>query len=142
MKKIIFVVLLMLCNSAWALDDTPETRLREANRYLSATPPKALMADMLEQMSKNVPPEKADIFKASFMKYLDMDALTQAMKDALVKNFSTEELSALADFYGSPVGKSAMKKMGHYMADLMPVIQEQIGKIAARVTADMGADPK
>jgi hypothetical protein len=29
----------------------------------------------------------------------------------------------LADFYGSPVGKSAMQKFGAYMADIMPVMQ-------------------
>ena len=57
-----------------------------------------------------------------------MDALSKAMKDSLVKHFTAEELKALADFYGSPVGKSAMSKMGDYTADLMPVIQAQVMK--------------
>jgi hypothetical protein len=36
---------------------------------------------------------------------LDVAALTKAMTDAMIKHFTTDELKALADFYGSPVGK-------------------------------------
>jgi hypothetical protein len=63
---------------------------------------------------------------------LDLDALTKAMTDAMVKHFTTEELKALADFYGSPVGKSAMKKFGSYMADVMPALQAEIMKAQAK----------
>ena len=56
---------------------------------------------------------------------VDIAALSKAMIDAMVKNFTTEELKALADFYGSPVGKSAMQKFGAYMADIMPVVQAE-----------------
>ena len=55
------------------------------------------------------------------------------MTDAMVKNFTTEELKALADFYGSPVGKSAMQKFGAYMADIMPVMQAEIMKASAKL---------
>jgi hypothetical protein len=54
------------------------------------------------------------------------------MTDAMVKHFTTEELKALADFYGSPVGKSAMQKFGAYMADLMPTMQAEIMKAQAK----------
>ena len=64
---------------------------------------------------------------------VDIAALSKAMTDAMVKNFTTEELKALADFYGSPVGKSAMKKFGAYMADIMPVVQPEIMKAAAKM---------
>jgi Uncharacterized protein conserved in bacteria (DUF2059) len=64
---------------------------------------------------------------------VDIAALSKAMTDAMVKNFTTEELKALADFYGSPVGKSAMQKFGAYMADIMPVVQAEIMKAAAKM---------
>jgi hypothetical protein len=51
----------------------------------------------------------------------------------MVKHFTTDELKAPADFYGSPVGKSAMQKFGAYMADLMPVMQAEITKAAAKM---------
>jgi hypothetical protein len=41
--------------------------------------------------------------------------------------------AALAAFYGSPLGKSAMQKLGAYMADIMPVVQVEIMKAAAKV---------
>jgi len=40
---------------------------------------------------------------------------------------------ALADFYGSPVGKSAMQKFGAYMADIMPTIEAEIMKAQAKL---------
>ncbi len=76
----------------------------------------------------NMPPESRTQFKELMTKYLDMAAIIKAIKDAMVKHFTADELKALADFYGSPVGKSAMKKFGVYMADAMPVIQAEILK--------------
>ena len=63
----------------------------------------------------------------------DLAALTKASMDAMVKNFTTDELKALADFYGSPIGKSAMQKVGAYMADIMPAVQAEIMKAAAKM---------
>jgi hypothetical protein len=68
---------------------------------------------------------------------LDIAALTKAMMDAVVKNFTTDELKALADFYGSPVGKSAMQKFGTYMADIMPAIQAEIIKAQAKLNQSL-----
>jgi hypothetical protein len=39
----------------------------------------------------------------------------------------------LADFYGSPVGKSAMQKFGAYMADVVPAIQAEMQKAQAKM---------
>ena len=39
---------------------------------------------------------------------------------------SADELNALADFYGSSVGASAMKKFGAYMADVAPALQLEL----------------
>ena len=39
---------------------------------------------------------------------------------AMLKTYSTEEINALADFYSSPYGASAMAKFGAYMSEIMP----------------------
>lgn len=119
----------------FAADDTPQSRLQEADRYIAVVPPKELFADMAEQIAKTVPQEQRQALKDSLTTNLDIDALTKAMRDSMVKNFTTDELKALGDFYGSPVGKSAMKKMGVYMADLMPTIQAEIMKSLAKTKA-------
>jgi len=136
MKKILASLLVLAVGQAWALEDTPANREQQAARYLNATPPKEMMADMAEQMAKNLPQEQRDSFKTLLIKHLDIDALTKAIKDAMVKNFTADELKALADFYGSPVGKSAMKKFGTYMADVMPSLQAEIMKAEASANAE------
>jgi len=84
------------------------------------------MYDMAEKMSANIPAEQRDIFKAMLTKNFDIGALTAIMRVAMVKHFSADELSALADFYGSPVGRSAISKLGPYMAEVMPAVQAEM----------------
>jgi hypothetical protein len=77
--------------------DTPETRRHEAERYLQANPPKAVFGDIADKMAANLPPDQREQFKRVMTTELDVAALTKAMTDAMVKNFTTEELKALAD---------------------------------------------
>lgn len=136
MKILILCVALTCASRAFAADDTPQTRSREADRYLAATPPAELLGSLITQMAKNVPAEQRQAFIDTMSKNFDMNALTQAMKTAMVKDFTTEELKALADFYGSPVAKSAMGKLGTYMADVMPAIQAEVVKAVAKTGKD------
>jgi hypothetical protein len=129
--------LFISCAVAFSSPDTAETRRQEAERYLQATPPKALFADMADKMAANLPPEQRDQFKKLMTSQLDIAALTKAMTDSMVKHFTTEELKALADFYGSPVGKSAMQKFGAYMADIMPTIEAEIMKAQAKLNQSL-----
>jgi hypothetical protein len=132
------VVLLILTLSAgspvFSATDTPETRRKEAERYLQVSPPKALFEDMADKMAANIPADQREQFKKVMTTDVDIPALSKAMIDAMVKNFTTDELKALADFYGSPVGKSAMQKFGAYMADIMPVVQAEIMKGASKMS--------
>jgi hypothetical protein len=138
MKKIALIVVLWLSVAslsnliAEGVADTPENRRREAERYLQATPPKAMFADLAEKAAMNLPPADREKFKQMMTSSLDIDALTKAMTDAMVKHFTADELKALADFYGSPVGKSAMSKVGTYMAEVMPTIQAEMVKAQAK----------
>ena len=134
---LIILTLFVSCGFALSAPDTPETRRHEAERYLQATPPKALLEDMADKMAANLPPDQRDQFKKLMNSQLDIAALTKAMLDAMVKDFNTEELKALADFYGSPVGKSAMQKFGTYMADIMPVMQAEIIKASAKLNQSL-----
>jgi hypothetical protein len=135
-KPILILIMLTLSASPlWvsAASDTPETRRQEAERYLKAMPPRAVFDDLADKMAANLPPDQRDQFKRMMTADLDIAALTKAMTDAMVKHFTTEEIKALADFYGSPVGKSAMQKFGAYMADLMPVIEAEVLKAQAKM---------
>ena len=134
-QKLVLLLVLTVCawSPVFSATDTPETRRKEAERYLQVSPPKALFEDMADKMAANLPADQRDQFKKLMTTQIDIAALSKAMTDAMVKNFTTEELKALADFYGSPVGKSAMQKFGAYMADIMPVVQAEIMKAASKM---------
>src|SRR5438105_15874314 len=135
-KQILALAVVTLFASSalvFSAPDTPETRRREAERYLQVSPPKALFEDMADKIAANLPPDQREQFKRMMTADLDIAALSKAMTDAMVKHFTTDELKALADFYGSPVGKSAMQKFGAYMADLMPALQAEIIKASAKL---------
>src|SRR6266567_1404667 len=138
-KQIILVVVTLFTSSVFVLGatDTPETRRKEAERYLQVSPPKALFEDMADKMAANLPADQREQFKKVMTTDVDIAALSKAMIDSMVKNFTTEELKALADFYGSPVGKSAMQKFGAYMADIMPVMQAEIIKASAKLNQSL-----
>src|SRR5437773_11612714 len=92
------LTLFISCGLAFSAPDTPETRRHEAERYLQATPPKALFEDIADKMATNQPPDQRDQFKKLMTSQLDITTLTKAEIDAMVNNFSTEELNTLAVF--------------------------------------------
>src|SRR5215510_6616702 len=77
------LVLLVLTACAWSpvfgAADTPETRRREAERYLHLSPPKALFEDMADKMAANIPADQRDQFKKVMTTDVDVAALSKAM---------------------------------------------------------------
>jgi hypothetical protein len=131
----LLAVALALCLSAGspalALDDTPANRAAAADAYLQAVPPRSLLNDMTEKIAATIPENQRTPFKTLMNQNLDINTLTNVMRTAMIKNFTADELKALADFYGSPVGKSAMAKMGTYMADAMGPMMNELKRAVA-----------
>jgi len=122
------------------MEDTPQNREQEANRYLQANPPEAVVADIAKRMAAGLPEEQRAAFLAAMQKDVNQGAIKSAAQAALVKVFTADELRALADFYTQPVTKSAMAKMGSYTSDLMPTIIKEVR--AAAVKAEQETAPK
>lgn len=143
MKKIIPLLLLVLVSSvAYAIDDTPENRRLQAERYLEVNPPSEISKDIAKQMAKGMPPEKREAFTAGVIKDINIGVITAAMRDALIKTFTADELSALADFYSSPVGGAAMKKMSTYMRTAGPAVQAEAMKAGMKARQDLDSPKK
>jgi len=121
-----FLLVVFIVPSTQALEDTPENRQEQATRYVSTTPPVELLTDMAKQMATNLPEDKRKLFVDLMTKHMDMKAFEKIMHDAMVVHFSADELKALADFYGSAIGKSAMGKIAAYTADIMPHIKKEV----------------
>ena len=83
------VLLFVLTLSAWSpvfsAADTPETRRKEAERYLQVSPPKALFEDMADKMAANLPADQREQFKKLMTTQVDIAALSKAMTDSMVK---------------------------------------------------------
>jgi hypothetical protein len=145
MKKLVVAIALLavLPCLPWAMDDTPENRVAQADRYAAASPIKDMMQDMAENAAMTLPADQRQEFKDMMTKNLDIAVLEKAMKSAMVKYFTADELKALADFYGSAVGKSATKKLGAYMAELLPTVQAEMTKAMTKTINDEKAsEPK
>ena len=63
-QKVLVLLVLTVC--AWSpvfgTADTPETRRKEAERYLQVSPPKALFDDMADKMAVNLPADQREQF--------------------------------------------------------------------------------
>lgn len=116
------------------VEDTPENRRAQARRYLQVASAKKMLSDVAEKMGTGLPDEKRRQTEVSLLEHFDLDALESFLEDALVKHFNATELSVLADFYGSPVGRSVMEKFPSYMAELGPFLQQEVEKAAQRMT--------
>lgn len=137
MKKLVLVMALILASSnAFALEDSPENRSLEAERYLTVISPRDSFQDAAQQMSKNFSPEKREQFVKAMTQYVDVEAVVKAYKETMVKIYTADELAAMADFYGSAVGISAMKKSGAYMAEIMPVLQAEALKALSKANRE------
>jgi len=127
------------------LEDTPENRSAQIERYFESTPPESLVKDMLNKMTARMPDQQRTVFVERIVNHLDMPKLRTILHDAMSKNFTADELRALADFYGSELGKSVMAKFGTYMSEAMPQIQQEFiaaaGKAQNEMQSEMTAPP-
>jgi len=132
MKRIWMVIILLDVGLKYVfaedIPDTPGDRQAAAERYLDVAPMDSIMRDMIEKTSQNLPEGQRKQFVELMTKYVRVSVLERAALSSMVRHFSVRELNALADFYGSQEGRSAMKKFGSYMADVMPVIQQEMAR--------------
>ena len=77
-------------------------------------------------MSKSLPEAIRESFVNQMRMVVRADLLEEATRASLIRHFTVDELNAMAEFYSSPHGASAMRKFGAYMADVMPAVQEEV----------------
>lgn len=113
-----------------APQDSPEQRREAALRYAETSPMADMFRDAVFEISKQLPEDQRRGFQEFMLKHVRIEILEEAAIDSMVKHFTAEELNAIADFYGSPLGRSSMKKFGVYMADIMPSMEKEMMRAA------------
>jgi hypothetical protein len=126
----VVLVALNVAAPAEAQVDSPEARAIAAQRYFQVTPIRELLPGMAEEMAKRLPPDQRAAFQDALVRRLNIELLETAAKASLAKHFTLAEINFLTEMMQRPEGKSAMNKMKYYMADLAPVIQQEIMRIA------------
>lgn len=130
-------------NRVDAAADSQDDRMEAALRYMEVVPLRSMFDEMLDSIVKSGQlPIEGNVFLAEFFERLDIEKLEAVYATLLVKHFSVEELNAFSDFYASDVGKSVMKKLGPFTADVMPLIQGETQRILIEIVQDTMAAQK
>ena len=111
---------------ALAQADTPEERTRAVERYFQEVSMRDLLNDMVKEVSRQIPPERRKAFEDALLRNVRLEVVETAAKQSLAKHLTVAEIELFTEFIRRPEGKSAMEKMKYYMADLMPVIQQEL----------------
>ncbi|MEL6839056.1 MAG: DUF2059 domain-containing protein [Pseudomonadota bacterium] len=104
--------------------------------------PEGVMAQM-GLVAGQLPPDQVEILARIVSEELATirPAMEAAMINGMANSFTLEEITALNDFYSSPVGASAMSKMNPFMQDTMaalaPEFQKMQVNLARRVQEEM-----
>ena len=117
--------------------DTPANRVAAAKRYLKAVPPASMVADSVDRVVSQVPPDRRDQFKQALSKVISSDRIEKITLNAVTKHFTVKEIDALTAFYASPEGRSITKKFGAYIADVMPAIQEELAMAVEEINKEV-----
>jgi hypothetical protein len=106
--------------------DSPDARRSAAVRYHQVLPMESMMDELVSQLVLQAPPEARADAKKMMLDGIDFNALRKLSIELMVTHFSAGEINSLTDFYASADGRSVMKKMPAYTAELMPLIQKEI----------------
>ncbi len=125
----IYSILLISCSSAPVpIPDTDVNRLAMLEEYYQAVPPEDLYNDIFSNLANNLPEGERDKFIKQMKTILPLQTLTDLTTESMMKHFTANEIRAMTEFYSTTEGKSVMKKMGVYTADVMPKIQDLVMK--------------
>ena len=133
LRIVLAVWFVVLSSLSWALDNTPENRIREANRYIAAVSAKELFRDTEQALYHETALEQRQFLDDLISNYLDIPAIENLVRETMVKHFTADELKALADLCSTPVGKSAIIKLGVCRYELGPGMQDEFMRAYARM---------
>jgi len=130
MKRVLLclVLSLFLANPGFAVaeQDASGTKAQLIDEYFSHIPMKRMLDEMALELSKQLPPARRQMFVDTMGNRVRVDVLEQAARESLARHLSVAELRLFVEFIKRPEARSAMDKMKYYMADLMPIVQQEI----------------
>jgi hypothetical protein len=122
-----------------------EEMLKAANTDKTMNAAIDTMLDAQLKANKGLVPVK-DVMKKFLSKHLSYEAMKDDLIDLHVKEFSEEELKAVAAFYRTPAGRKFVEKQPVMMqkgAELgMRRVQENTAELQTMIQAELGKKPQ
>lgn len=131
-RQVVLLSLVLHLGVAAANEDAARGAALE--RYLKAVPVSKMMDGTIVDMAAKLPPEQRKEFITAMRAAIDGPRVEQITRAAMLKTFSADEMNALADFYSSAHGASAMRKFGLYMGELMPPLLIEVKRAAQQIS--------
>ena len=92
-----------------------------------------MLEDAYASLTQQMPADQREKFLKDIRSIVRIEFLESISKEKMVKVFTADELNAIASFYESKEGASAMKKFGVYMGEIMPAIQKEMMQAMAKL---------
>lgn len=106
--------------------DDDAARMALAVRMHEIWPVRTRVEDAIAIVAENVPAAERDAFITRMRKTIDQKTLEQESIKAMAQVFTTAELQAMVNFYGSAEGRAVSEKTEDYMAILQPVMVKML----------------
>ena len=116
--------------------DTPEARAKLVDEYFTYMPMSKMMDEMVQEVSKQIPEPRRAQFIDTLTKNMRFEVIEAAARESIAKHLTVTELEVFVAFIKKPEARSAMDKMKYYMADLLPVIQEELIRASRQAAQD------
>ncbi len=112
--------------------DNQANRNLLAQELLKVQSMDSIIGDIIESMARSVPQGEQQRVRDYMQKNLDVNSIRASAVQSMSKTFTVSELAAMVDFYGSDEGQSIQKKLGPYMTDLSPALQNVMNNAMAK----------
>ena len=112
--------------AAQRITDSPANRVAAARAYVEKVPVEPMIDRMVAGLAASMPAGDRAHFAEFMSGMVDVERMNRLVVIGLAKHFTVGEINELARFYGSPVGRSIVAKLGPYLADVLPVIQQDV----------------
>ncbi len=103
-----------------------EIRRDLADQFLEVLFEERYLGRLLNVAFDGLPVVGGKNFAGDVESEIDEDRIHEALKNILVENYSSDELMAMVEFYGSPTGRSILSKRPRVLKQVNEIVQVEL----------------
>jgi len=125
-NQLFLIIALTLTTVPLKATDDLASCVKAAEKYAAMSNMDDLLQQTIQQAAASVPADHRQEFIKIMSQGFSVKEVLSISIDAMIEIFTTAELETMAEFYGSPQGRSIMKKLPQYIALIMLKMQEKM----------------